>query len=318
MSLSLLEDPCALEALRREALALLGPIGAARMLYARGFAEGALEALKQAGDFSRMDLGGTGSALACRPLILVPRADVRGRAAPRLHANRCSTEALARGPGQTPASGPSCFATAGYSSGWYSAWLNEPVILQETQCVSAGDRACRFEPHQAEASQDRAAGAWGTEILVDLDVGAILRWAREESALAEAGENVDASESLPGCDLTSPGIHLWGPVMGLPYAGAIDGELALEEIEADLGPGEIEVVVLDLTGAGTRGVETAGIARLLARFEEAELDVILAGLSPGSERALRASGIELPLVERDLGTAVAAAFRFARASRQNH
>ena len=314
MSPSFLEDPDALETLRRECVALLGPAGAARMLYARGFAEGALEALKHARDFSRMDLPVAGRSAGFQPLILVPEAAAPGRRALRLHGNRCSTESLALGPGERPAPGPSCFATAGYSSGWYSAWLNQPVVLQETQCVSAGDPACRFEPRAADAAQ----GTWATEILAHLDVGAILRWAQEEVALAELPEYTEDPESAASCDPASPVIRLCGPVMVLPYAGAEDGEIALEEIEADLGPGQIEVVVLDVTGASTEGVEAAGIARLLASFEAAELDVILAGLSPGSEQALRNRGLELPLVERELGSAIAAGFRFVQATRQNH
>lgn len=314
MSENLFEDPAALEALRREAAALLGPAAAARLLYARGFAEGARAALQRAAEFSRMDLLPSHDAACVRPLILLPRPHARRAHTPSLYGNRRSAEALAPLGDPNPASGPSCFATAGYSSGWYSAWLGRPVLLEESECASAGAPACRFEP----SSSDEAAIGRGGRLAEDLDVAAILRWAEAEAALSEPDEErADlATEAGPGS--SSPIVHLWGPVMVLPYAGAVDGEIALQEIEADLGPGQVDVVVIDLTGAAADGIEAAGIARLISDFEAADLDVILAGLSPRCERALREYGVELPPLLPDLGTALTIALQFSRAAQRDH
>ena len=115
-------------------------------------------------------------------------------------------------------------------------------------------------------------------------------------------------------DPLSPAVHVWGPVMILPYSGADDSLEALETILGDLGPGALRVVVLDLTGASIDALEVTGLLRLLEAIEAQKLESVLVAL-PDLE-ALRllspAAALSLPLRAANISEGISLAFQLAR------
>ena len=115
----------------------------------------------------------------------------------------------------------------------------------------------------------------------------------------------------------SPVIHVWGPVMVIPFAGADETLSGLELIRRDSGARDVCVVVLDLAGAII--VESFGaveLERVIEATQQLGAEPILTGISPLSERAV--AGLELAhlIVRKDLPDAIATAFQIAETLRR--
>jgi hypothetical protein len=114
-------------------------------------------------------------------------------------------------------------------------------------------------------------------------------------------------------DPLSPAVHVWGPVMVLPYSGAGDSIAALETIAADLGPDAIRVVVLDVTGARVDAVEATGLVRTLDELARRGLESVLVGIA--EEAAARWLGgperLASPLRAPDITEGIRLAFQLA-------
>ena len=79
-------------------------------------------------------------------------------------------------------------------------------------------------------------------------------------------------------DPLSPAVHVWGPVMILPYSGASDSLEARRDDLGDLGAGALRVVVLDLTGARIDALEAHGpVARCSRCSTRHKLETVLVG-----------------------------------------
>src|SRR3990172_5954040 len=99
---------------------------------------------------------------------------------------------------------------------------------------------------------------------------------------AQESLDLDPSEAegdlLGSFDPLSPAAHVWGPVLILPYAGTDDALECLEVIRADLGPEQIRVVVIDVTGLRLDALEVTGLIRLTDTIEAAQLETVIAGM----------------------------------------
>ena len=84
---------------------------------------------------------------------------------------------------------------------------------------------------------------------------------------------------MGGFDPMSPAVHVWGSVMILPYSGLEDSQAALEAIQEDLGPGQLQVVVVDLTGAEVDTVEGRGLLQLIDSLTACGLETVVVGMS---------------------------------------
>jgi hypothetical protein len=292
--------------LHRNAFESVGPPYAGGILYGIGLTQGLLDGLRIARRF--------GAGLDGIPRHAGPGLPLLFRAG-RLRADRGfsgtledSIEASVHLREPDDESGPVCHVSAGYASGWYSALLGEFQLVRELACIARSAAACEFEARPATA-WIAAGNPWAAKLLGYLDFEAM-----RESALKRIADDPDESEgSMMGAfDPLSPAIHVWGPVMILPYSGAADSLDAVETILADLGPGALRVVVLDLTGARIEALEATGLLRLLEVVEVHKLETILVSLPDPVARRWRSASLSLPLRARDITEGISLAFQLAR------
>ncbi len=302
------ENPAELARLRRNAFESVGRPYAAGILYGMGLAQGLLDGLRAARRF--------GAALGGAPRNAGPGLPLLFQAG-RMRADRgfsgflsTSVEASVHLRDFGAETGPVCHVSAGYCSGWYSALLGEFLLVREISCVGHGADLCEFEARPAEAWLE-ARDPHAATLLAYLDFEAM-----RQAALKRLADDVDESEgSMMGAfDPLSPAVHVWGPVMILPYSGADDSLEAVQTILGDLGPGALRVVVLDLTGARIDALERTGLLRLLEVLEAQKLETVLVGLPwlEASDPLPARSALSLPLRVADISEGISLAFQLAR------
>lgn len=299
------DDPESLERLRANAFESVGAPYAEGILYGIGLAEGLGDALRVAGRFAGPHGGppghaGPGLGMLFRPTGLDRERHFAGTLA-------ASVEALVhqRRYGSAPA--PICHVSAGYCSGWYSALFGEFVLVRERACIGAGAPTCEFEARPAE-HWTHAGDAWAAGLLKYLDFEAMREAA--EKRLAYGGESPEG-DMMGAFDPLSPAVHVWGPVMILPYSGAGDSIAALETISADLGPEAIRVVVLDVTGARVDAVEALGLVRTLDDLARRGVESVLVGIPDDAAARWLGGRVALPLRARDISEGIRLAFQLA-------
>jgi hypothetical protein len=304
-----LMDPRFHAALRLElATRLAGPDVATALLqlgFLRGLrdAEGALRGSGILG----------GAAGRATPALLAMRFGPRGAAAGALELaghwpEVLEAEAVLAASG--PSDAPACHLSAGYTSGWLSGLFQTDLLAVETHCVARGDEACRFCVREAEvwaASGDAAAH----EGLERLPFRALREAGSREGAVPEG----DASDGA--FDRESPAVHVWGPVMVVPFAGPEETLRAVELIGRDAGARAVSVVVVDLAGALVdEAFGAVALERVLEAIAGWGAEAILTGVSPLSEPAV--AGLETPhlVVRKDLDETIAAALHIAELARR--
>ena len=214
---------------------------------------------------------------------------------------------------------PSCALSAGYTSGWLSGTLERDVLVVEGTCAAAGDEHCTFVA--------REPGAWrehgderAIEVLGRLSIESLRAVATGDSISAagtEAMMGTPRGYALPSqLDPNDPAIHVWGPVMVMPFAGA---DLALQTIDLlghDRDMGGVRVVVLDLCGAEIADdLEAAGLEQLIENVQSWGTEIILTGVSPLSDPVVANLEATHLLSRKDLPEAIAYAFQIAEAQR---
>jgi hypothetical protein len=205
---------------------------------------------------------------------------------------------------------PPCRASAGYTSGWLSGLFGTDVLAIETECVARGDAQCGFEARELDAwiaSNDERAHA----LLADLPFAAL----RVATTPTDARQGHDRGAAA--FDPDSPAVHVWGPVMVIPFSGEDETLKAIELIGQDPGASDVSVVVLDLTGALIdEGFGAVALERAIEAVCSWGAEALLTGVSPLSEPAV--ASIEQPhmVVQKDLQEAIALAFQIAEATRR--
>jgi hypothetical protein len=217
-------------------------------------------------------------------------------------------EAVLAASGRTDA--PACRLSSGYTSGWLSRLFHADLLAVEAQCVAAGDAECRFEVREAgcwDEADHPAARAQRAALP--------LRELRAAASGPEAGAPLDAPEGA--FDRESPAVHVWGPVMVIPFSGADETLRAVELIGRDAGARSVSVVVLDLAGALVdEAFGAAALERVLEAIAGWGAEAILTGVSPLSEHAV--AGLDAPhlVVRKDLDGTIAAALQVAELVRR--
>jgi len=296
------DDPDALERLRANAFESVGLPYAEGILYGIGVAEGLVDALRVARRFTGPLGGAPGHAGPGLQLLFAANGLTPDRRfGGALHG---SVEAAVHRRRYGGAHGPICHVTAGYCAGWYSALLGEFVLVRELDCAGAGAEHCRFTAQPVERWLGDG-DAWAQGLLKYLDYEAMRESALKR--LAASGEEIEG-EMMGAFDPLSPAVHVWGPVMVLPYSGAGDSVAALETIAADLGERTIRVVVLDVTGARVDAVEATGLLRTLDELSRRNLETVMVGVS---EEIAALYKLSLPLRARDISEAIRLAFQLA-------
>lgn len=306
--LRMLLDARFLGALHADLREQLGPDPAASTLFQLGFLHGlrdAARALREESPGHAGDRAGVPSAPRLA-MDLAPAED--GGVA-------CSTalrggwpeqhEAVARVARLGASAEPACHLSAGYTSGWLSGVLERDVLAFEVACAARGEDACRFEVQEAsvwsrqvECAQRERARAFPfspLRILVAREI--------------EADAAVSAASSY---DSETAAIHVWGPVMILPFAGVEESMEAVALIGRDPEVRQVSVVLLDLADAILDEAWGAmALERMLEAIEGWGAEAILTGVSPLSERVVADLEREHLIVRKDLPDAIAFAFQVA-------
>jgi hypothetical protein len=210
------------------------------------------------------------------------------------------------------ASEPVCAVSAGYTSGWLSGMLDADVLAVETGCAATGAEACRFEARDVEswiANGDPLVPAR----LEALPFSALRELVHERTPSPE----LPAASEAPALPGEAAVVHLWGPVMVVPWVGPDEALAAVELVGRDPGAREVSVIVVDLSGAVLdEAFAAAALERLVETVEGRGCELLLAGASP--EAAVVLADLERrPLAtHKDLSHAVAAAFQIADAQRR--
>lgn len=311
----LLFDPHFLGALHAELLDELGPEEAHATLLQIGFLQGMRESqrvLEETNASKGPSLGAARTSPLATQLRVTPGPTAAGAIAlegswPERGEASAHLEAVgvaARG---------ACAVSAGFTSGWLSGMLDADLLAVETSCAATGAPACRFEVRDAESWQHGGddAAAVGLEALPF----AALRELVQDRV--PAGAPAPAEPERPGREGDSAVVHIWGPVMVVPYAGPDEALAAIELVGRDPGARDVSVIVLDLSGAPLdEGFAAAALERMLETIETRGAELLLAGVSPLAESVL-ADLERRPIgIYKDLDHAVAAAFQIAEAQRR--
>ncbi len=305
------ESPTALAELRSGILDHIGMPHGIGILYGIGFLQGIIDGMRVAQGFQGFLRPEPRIAGCAIPLLFTPAS---GAIAQRFDGTLDDSIEASLHLRVSPSTGnPVCHVGAGYAAGWYSAIRGEFLLVRETQCRAAGAETCRFEADTAAQWETRG-DTWAREMLAFVDYERLHKRALDR--VGELEKQAKPSGMLGGFDPMSPAVHIWGPVMVLPYGGFVDCIDALDTIREDLGPGHVQVVVVDATGAKIDGPEEVGLLRLIDRLEEDRVEPIVAGLPNAIRRRLLPDGLPgLPLWAPDIETGITLAFQLCHTPR---
>lgn len=199
---------------------------------------------------------------------------------------------------------PVCAVSAGYTSGWLSGLFERDIVTIETECKASGAPQCRF------VAFDRVAC---------LASGDPIRIARAEVLPIDAlryALSVPAPGNflpeVPEGNEQEAVIHIWGPVMVIPFGGLDEALQAVALLRTDASASHVSVIVMDVTGAIIdEGFGAAQLEQIIDCAAASGAETVLAGVSPLSEDAV--AGLEHPpvLICKDLHAGIAAGFQVA-------
>ncbi len=303
------EDARAMESLRRSVLEGMGPRYAQGVLYGIGFNQGLLDGLRVARDFDCPDeaaplLTGSPLAVVFPPVAQQHHEHFGGALSDSIEAE-LHLDTYPRS--ETPV----CWMSSGYAAGWYTSLLGQPYLVKELNCIACGSESCEFEARTVSGWME-ISDPWINELLPYLDFDRMQDNAMEKLDQME-GMFIEG-DMMGGFDPMSPAVHVWGNVMVLPYSGRLDSEAALDAILEDLGPGRLQVVVVDVTGAEIDSVEASGLLQLVDTLTSLGLETVLVGLcaQAAQEYLQPSSCIALPLLADDSTEGISLAFQISQ------
>jgi hypothetical protein len=306
----LLLDPRFLASLHRDLVSDLGEADAGHILLQIGLLHGLRDAARVLG--SELGRGGEPEVMPAPPMAIRFRSNPDASPPGALEIHGCwpeRSEASARLSALgVPSAAVACWLSAGYTSGWLSGVFEADILARETSCSASGAESCRFVAREADGW--RACGDAETAEVVEAMPFAELRdlVGRHAPPPSPTSAAVDPQEAA---------VHIWGPVMVIPFSGADEALLALELIGRDPGAAEVSVVVIDLTGAVIdEAFGAAALEQIVERVESWNIEAVFAGVSPLSQPVV--SDLSRPplLVEKDLQAAIASAFQIAESQRR--
>jgi len=209
---------------------------------------------------------------------------------------------------------PSCWMSAGYTTGWLSGTLNRSLVAREVECAARGDEACRFEVQEA--------GVWDTR--GDGDMQWLLAEVPFEAFRKVAvAPPIERDAPLPGTpeadgqfDRSQPVVHIWGPVMVLPFTTLDEALGTVDMLGRDPGIHEIRAVVVDLRERPLdEGFGAAALEQVLETIESWNAQSLITGVSPAAEAAMASLEASHLVLRKDLSEAIATAFQIADAAK---
>lgn len=304
-------DPCFLASLHLELVAEVGLEQAGAALLQLGFVHGLYDAASvvREGIGPRAQAAASVQPRATRlPMQLQPIApgalELRGHW-PQGQEARAIREA------SDPSDTPICFASMGYTSGWASGIFGTDMLCLEMQCQASGARVCAFQTREAAAW--RASGDPRAIRLLDaLPFDAFRDLVGRKLAASHPSEPDDRF------DESAPVIHVWGPVMVIPFSGVDEALRAVELIGRDPGARDVRVIVVDLTGTIVdEAYGAVALEQILSAIESWGAEPVLAGVSPLSEPVVQSLEKDRLVVRKDLPDAIATGFQIAEALRSS-
>ena len=205
---------------------------------------------------------------------------------------------------------PACFLSAGYTSGWLTGTLEADILALESSCSACGANSCSFSAREASAWRESGDPA-ALKVLETLPFAAFRAFVQD---------NLDSLDDRePALDRVDPGssiVHIWGPVMVIPFPGGDAALNAVELIGRDSAARDVSVVVVDLSGAAIdKAFGAMALEQIVALIEAWGVEIIFAAVSPLSEAAVAGLEQQPFLIHKNLAEAVAAAFQLANAQR---
>ncbi len=302
-------DPRFLGALHAELEDELGSRSATATLLQIGFLHGLRDALQAVVQLVQVDDDAALAALPC-PLPTRMRAipGARPHGAIELHGSwPARAEASARLESLGRCAHTACAVSAGYTSGWLSGLFDADIAVLETSCSAGGAAACRFVAREAEAWRE-VPDAEASDLLSALPFEALRETIRGESAPPGPASGFDSEAAV---------IHIWGPVMVIPFCGPDEALQALDLIGRDPSARQVSVVVVDLSGAILdEAFGAMALEQLIEGVEALGAEVLFAGVGELSDPVV--AGLSSPplLVVKELNSAIATAFQVAAAQRK--
>jgi predicted hydrocarbon binding protein len=207
---------------------------------------------------------------------------------------------------------PCCALSAGYTSGWLSGNLETDIFVVEEQCKACGDETCSFVA--------RDVGQWQAEREEKGDECMLLMPELPYAEFRELSERfahpLDQEAPYPTLDFDTSMVHVWGPVMVLPFSNVDEALHTVEMLGRDPDTSDVRTVVVDLCGEGLdEGFGAAALEQVLATIEAWGAEAILTNVSPLAEPIVADLESKHLLLRKDLPEAIAAAFQIAEAQR---
>jgi len=288
----------------------LGPAPAARALFQIGVSHGVRAARLVLGDgFSADCSGGPSSGLATAALVMQIAPLARGMASgigfdgcwPEAH------EASARLARQGRADAPACMLSAGFTSGWLSELHDLDIVAVEHECSAQGAPVCRFRAIERGGWQHETDGPTDRLPPVERHLAA---------AAAPFGPVRDGRDAAASLDPADEAVHVWGPVMVLPFTRPEDALATIGVLGRETGTAAVRVVVIDLRNRPLDpdlGAEM--LEQTLDAVEAWGAEVVLTGVCSLTAPVIAELASHHLLTQKDLPEAVASAFQIAEAQR---
>jgi hypothetical protein len=205
--------------------------------------------------------------------------------------------------------GAACHLSAGYTSGWLSELFDAELTAIETDCAAEGRGTCRFVARESEAwRRDEPSLRW----LSELPLTAYRSLVRERARRLRG----DMALTVGSIERDSACVHLWGPVMVMPFGGPEEALRALELLARDPSAREVSVLVVDLRDAVIdEAFGALALEQIMGTASAWGAEVVLADPSPLSRPAIESLSHPPLLIAKSLEEGVATAFQVARAQR---
>ncbi len=252
------------------------------------------------------------------PLVMHWMAGAQTDASKRISLSGCwpeKHEAVARVSrlGAPPA--PSCAMSAGYTTGWLSGTLDRSIVVREVECAAMGAPACRFEARESAAWQESGESDI-CSILAEVPFEAFRKVAASPPIAREMNPPIGADAHEPGFDRSQAVVHIWGPVMVLPFTTLDEALGTIDMLGRDPGISEIRSVVIDLREQPLdEGFGAAALEQVLETIESWNAQSLITGISPESEPAIASLEMSHLILRKDLSEAIATAFQISDAQR---
>lgn len=317
-------DACFLGALMAELETELGEIGTQVALFQIGLTHGFRDAFRvsEGPAFSEASRPAPAS---CEATSLLMQLAVNGRAPGQVGIEIAGTwpeqhEAQARLSRLGVTTAPSCYLSAGYTSGWLSGVQDRDIIALEQDCCAARAPQCSFRALEIADWSSRPDG----NVLDRLQLPSFegFRQLARESAGASTSAGVStgtgrAPQRGEGrFDPEDDAVHIWGPVMILPLTQIDEALATVEMLGRDPGTCNVRVVVVDLRGQ-TLDDDLGAVAleQILEMISSWGAEAILTRVSMLAEAVVSDLETSHLLTRKDLPDAIATAFQIAEAQR---